>query len=276
MSSFSDHFIIRKFALTKSLAAFLLFAPPANTSKSHHVHDWQLWHHAECQNDEGISWNFPVCREKKNPGKIRKLHARYSNSRYCTRLTWRPGLNPCRWWPLPRTVDQSAARQDASRLRSWILAHARTRSVTACLRRTHEILSPSLSVYDVYACAAWSTAGDGRQRWLRQRRYSNVRNYFPSRTDRERPGLRGSSRTGLVDLVPFLSIVTRMKTHAVSHRACVSSSVRHDTTSLLFLSLFLTLPTPPPLSPFALHLPLIAILAGREDVGRTHSLVAAH
>lgn len=48
------------------------------------------------------------------------------------------------------------------------------------------------------------------------------------------------------------SCFPRVKARAASHRACASSSVRHDTTSLPFLSLFLTLPTPPPPTPLAL------------------------
>lgn len=44
------------------------------------------------------------------------------------------------------------------------------------------------------------------------------------------------------------SCFPRVKARAASHRACASSSVRHDTTSLPFFSFFLTLPTPPPRS----------------------------
>lgn len=82
---------------------------------------------------------------------------------------------------------------------------------------------------------------------------------------RLRPGRRG--RPGLaVVLVPLLPITARMKARAASHRACASSSVRHDTTSLPFLSVFLALPTPPPSPPRSLRLPLIAIPA---RVGRS-------
>lgn len=64
------------------------------------------------------------------------------------------------------------------------------------------------------------------------------------------------------------SCFPRVKARAASHRACASSSVRHDTTSLPYLSFFLTLPTPPPRTPLALSPSGRDFCSSRDDVGR--------
>lgn len=129
--------------------------------------------------------------------------------------------------------------------RSWPLVGARRRSVAARLRCTHvcRVADDARSVTTFRTCprgrcgTAWCPRGRVLSAWPATRSTRTVQGLNP---------LSWCRNTA--------SWYPRVKARAASHRACASSSVRHDTTSLPFFSFLLALPTPPPRTPLAVSL----------------------
>lgn len=206
-------------------------------------------------------------------GKLARARALFYLAMLRARLTWRPGLNLVGGdhflgpstnrlrarTPRATITDPRLCSVAVGSCPSLSLSRARRACIRACVCR---VVGGGDGGGIPMSVTTFRT-GPGQLRGDRSRR-------------RLRPGRRGHPGLAVV-LVPLPPVTARMKARAASHRACASSSVRHDTTSLPFLSVFLALPTPPPSPPRSLRLPLIAIPA---RVGRTWrencSLVAAH
>lgn len=149
------------------------------------------------------------------------------------------------WFEPSSTVTTSSKFRPISdepgylKRRSSMLVGARPCSVAVRLRSAHvcRVLDDVRSVTTFRTCSRGRFGTHGRDQ-------SCQRSSRPGRHGL-RPGVNRGP--GAHRFLRFPCV----KAHTASHRTCASSSVRHDTTSLPFLSFFLTLPTPPPRTPLA-------------------------